>query len=434
MTSHINFLFFITTISFFSINSFGQNYFPPVNPNQEWQTLPHTELGICNEKVASLYKYLDEEQTKGFILLKDGKIVLEKYFGTFTKDSLWYWASAGKTLTAFLVGKAQEEKLLSIEESSANYLGIGWSNCTPEQEDKIKILHHLSMTTGLNDEIIDNHCTLKSCLTYKAEPGKRWAYHNAPYTLLESIVTNASKTTFNEYTKSNIGNKIGLNGLWIKSNYDNVYFSNLRSMARFGLLIQTNGIWDKDTLMRDTIYLKQMINSSQLINPSYGYLWWLNGKSSYMVPTSQIVIPGSYAPDAPMDVISAVGKNGQLISISKEKGWVFVRMGKQKNTGEVPTQLVNSIWKNLNTLTCKTTGLNTFNEENISIYPNPSNEIINFNINLTEYEVNFIDITGKVIINSINKSKIDVSDLQEGIYTIQIKNNSGTRNFRFIKN
>jgi len=44
------------------------------------------------------------------IEVKDGKIVLEKYFGTFTKDSLWYWASAGKTLTAFLVGKAQDEK------------------------------------------------------------------------------------------------------------------------------------------------------------------------------------------------------------------------------------------------------------------------------------------------------------------------------------
>jgi CubicO group peptidase (beta-lactamase class C family) len=434
MTSHIKFLFFITSISFFSIDSFGQNYFPPINPDQEWQTLSPKELDFCNDKTASFYSFLEDQETKGFILLKDGKIVLEKYFGTFTKDSLWYWASAGKTLTAFLVGKAQEEKLLSIQESSSNYLGLGWSNCTPEQEYKIKILHHLSMTTGLNDEIPDNHCTLKSCLTYKAEPGKRWAYHNAPYTLLETIVTKATKTTFDNYTNSKIGTIIGMKGKWFKSDYNNLYFSNLRSMARFGLLIQNNGIWEKDTLMKDSIYLNQMINSSQSINPSYGYLWWLNGKSSYMVPTSQIVIPGSYATEAPNDVISAIGKNGQIISISKEKGWVFVRMGKQKNTGEVPTQLVNSIWENLNTLTCKTTGLKTFDEENISIYPNPSNESVNFNINLTEYEVNLIDITGKVVISSVNQSKIDVSELQEGLYTIEIKTNSGTRNFRFIKN
>jgi CubicO group peptidase (beta-lactamase class C family) len=39
---------------------------------------------------------------------------LEKYFGTFTRDSIWYRASAGKTITAFLFGKAQENGKLSI--------------------------------------------------------------------------------------------------------------------------------------------------------------------------------------------------------------------------------------------------------------------------------------------------------------------------------
>ena len=64
-------------------------------------------------------------------MLKDGKIAIEKYFGTFTKDSLWYWASAGKTLTAFLVGQAQENGLLSISDSTSKYLGSGWTGLTP---------------------------------------------------------------------------------------------------------------------------------------------------------------------------------------------------------------------------------------------------------------------------------------------------------------
>ncbi len=419
-----------------TVNHFGfsQLYFPPTDTKLQWESITPTELNFCQKNIDSFYSFLEDQESKGFILLKDGKIVLEKYFGTFTKDSLWYWASAGKTLTAFLVGKAQEEKLLSIEESSAKYLGIGWSNCTSEQEDKIKILHHLSMTTGLNDEILDNHCTLKSCLTYKAEPGKRWAYHNAPYTLLESIVTNASKTTFDNYTNSKIGTIIGMKGKWFKSDYDNVYFSNLRSMARFGLLIQNNGIWDKDTLMRDTLYLKQMINSSQSINPSYGYLWWLNGKSSYMVPTSQIVIPGSYAPDAPMDVISAVGKNGQLISISKEKGWVFVRMGKQKNTGEVPTQLVNSIWKNINTLICKTNTLNDNNLESVQIYPNPVNDILHIQHSHTNFKLKLLDISGKIIMEYKNVNQIDISNLEKGIYLLEFENEGNLKSVRVIKN
>ena len=106
-------------------------------------------------------------------MLKDGKIAIEKYFGTFTKDSLWYWASAGKTLTAFLVGQAQEDGLLSIGDSTSKYLGVGWPGLTPEQERKITIRHQLTMTTGLDDGLEDNHCTLDSCLQFLAEPGTR---------------------------------------------------------------------------------------------------------------------------------------------------------------------------------------------------------------------------------------------------------------------
>ncbi|HAT63910.1 MAG TPA: serine hydrolase, partial [Flavobacteriaceae bacterium] len=56
----------------------------------------------------------DANDTKAFILLKDGKIVLEQYFDDFTAESNWYWASAGKTLTATMVGIAQQEGFLDI--------------------------------------------------------------------------------------------------------------------------------------------------------------------------------------------------------------------------------------------------------------------------------------------------------------------------------
>ncbi|MFN9108716.1 MAG: serine hydrolase, partial [Bacteroidota bacterium] len=71
-------------------------YFPPLNPSAAWETINPASLGWCTDKINALYDYLNQQQTKGFIVLKDGRIVLEKYFGTFTQDSAWYWASAGK--------------------------------------------------------------------------------------------------------------------------------------------------------------------------------------------------------------------------------------------------------------------------------------------------------------------------------------------------
>ncbi|HLP22258.1 MAG TPA: hypothetical protein VK174_18210, partial [Chitinophagales bacterium] len=62
-------------------------YFPPLSGNT-WDTLSPTALGWCQPRIDTLYAYLQQRHSQGFIVLKDGKIVLEKYFGTFTKDSI----------------------------------------------------------------------------------------------------------------------------------------------------------------------------------------------------------------------------------------------------------------------------------------------------------------------------------------------------------
>ena len=105
-------------------------YFPPIDNNATWETTDPATLGWCPDRINTMYDFLEQENTKGFLILKDGRIVLEQYFGTFTAQSLWYWASAGKTITSFLVGKAQEENLLSINNKTSTYLGEGWTNCT----------------------------------------------------------------------------------------------------------------------------------------------------------------------------------------------------------------------------------------------------------------------------------------------------------------
>lgn len=411
-------------------------YFPPLSSTASWDTISPSSLGWCLNEIDTLYNYLQQQDTKGFIVLKNGKIVLEKYFGTFTKDSLWYWASAGKTITSFLVGKAQEENYLTIADTSSTYLGAGWTNCTTTQENKIKIRNQLTMTSGLDDGVPDNHCTIDTCLNYLADAGTRWAYHNAPYTLLENVLTTATGTPINTYTQTKLKTKTGMTGAWTYVDYDNVFFSKVRSMARFGLLIQNNCIWNTDTLLYDTTYVQQMTNTSQSLNLSYGYLWWLNGKSSYMVPTSQIVFPGSYAPAAPSDMFAGLGKNGQIVSISKSLGLVVVRMGNQATSGEVPTQLCNSIWEKLNSVMCNATSINEniSNKTTISIFPNPANSEINIVLPSNDNtQIEISNALGQLIIKDQNKNKIDISNLTNGLYFIAVKQGQQIYTQKLIK-
>jgi CubicO group peptidase (beta-lactamase class C family) len=414
-------------------------YFPPLNPSSAWDTLSPESLGWCTEKIAPLYDFLEQENTKGFVVLKDGKIVLEKYFGTFTNDSLWYWASAGKTLTAFLAGRAQEDGNLSIYDRSSKFQGNGWTNCTPEQEDKITIRHQLTMTTGLDDGVPDNHCTLDTCLNYLAEAGSRWAYHNAPYTLLEKVLVNATGQSVNTFTQQKLKAQTGMTGLWYTVDYDNVFFSNVRSMARFGLLIQNKGAWSKDTLLHDTAYLHQMMNTSQSLNNSYGYLWWLNGKSSFMLPGVQIVFPGSWAPHAPADMVAGLGKNGQIVSISPSKSLVMVRMGNPPGSSgsEIPSQLCDQIWEKLNEVICVAGSVEDEYpvSASLKVYPNPASQSFTVELSQQHFSIAITDLAGRLICERksvFDKIEINSQNFLDGTFFIRVINEKKVFNQRLV--
>lgn len=334
----------------------NQLYFPPLN-GDEWDTLSTDKLAWDTSEIDSLFDYLKDNNTRAFIILKHGKIAIEAYFGNnilgnapFTQNSQWYWASAGKTLTATLVGIAQEEGLLDIENLTANYLDSGWTSLSNDKEQLIKVKDQLSMTSGLDYNISDLDCTLPSCFIYKTDAGQQWYYHNAPYTLLEKVVENASGINYNDYTNQKLESKIGMNGLWIAQGYNNVYWSSARDMARFGLLILNRGKWDKTLILSDQLYYEQMVNSSQSLNPSYGYLWWLNGKSSMILPGLANPLNIPLAANAPADLFAGLGKNGQFVEIVPSKNLVVVRMGQAPDGSLVPIAFHNEMWEKINSL------------------------------------------------------------------------------------
>jgi CubicO group peptidase (beta-lactamase class C family) len=297
-------LFFSVGLFFISTVVLGQNlYFPPIVGN-EWETIDPTSLNWCETGNKALDDFLIEKGTKGFIILKDGKIVKETYFDTFTKDSVWYWASAGKSITSFMVGMAQEKGLLNINDKTSKYLGEGWTSLTPEQENKITIWHQLTMTSGLDDSGDDLDCMVPECLTYKADAGQRWAYHNAPYRLLHNVMAEAWGNSYQNFMNTQLTAKTGIGGLWL----DGVLYSKPRNMARFGLLALNKGTWNGQQILGDQTYVDAMSVTSQMINKSYGLLWWLNGQESFMLPGVQLAINRFLIPNAPCRYVLCSGQ------------------------------------------------------------------------------------------------------------------------------
>lgn len=127
-------------------------YFPPLNSN-EWTTTNAKDLNWNESQLQPLLNFLEEKNTKSFMILYNGKIVVEKYFNNHNSNSIWYWASAGKTLTTAVSGIAQKEGLLDINHKVSDYLGNNWTSIPLEKENLITCKNLLSMNAGLDDSL-----------------------------------------------------------------------------------------------------------------------------------------------------------------------------------------------------------------------------------------------------------------------------------------
>lgn len=410
----------------FAFTARAQTYFPPTIGLQ-WDTLDPSSLGWCQDSIDALYDYLETEQSDAFIVLKDGKIVLEKFFGTYGVTSTQAWNSASKSLRAVLVGIAQEEGLIDIQNRTSDYLGQGWSSLPQNKEDLITVWNQLTMTSGLDE--LEFFCITPNCLNYVADASTRWAYHNGPYLLLEDVISSQSGVTFNAFTNTRVEQPIGMSGYWLTLFGNTTYYASARDMARFGWLVMNNGVWNGTTVLGDLNYINAMRTPSQALNPAYGYLWWLNGQSFYVHTGPTVTVPGMIAPNAPTDVYAAAGANGQFISISPSTGLIMVRQG--AGTGDYTEfSLHDEIWKRIMNLEC-IVSQDEMKEFEVQVFPNPS--IGSFKIEFPDFQssvkIELRNTQGQLQLE-LERYFVQTIDLQTrlspGIYFLTLETNTGT--------
>lgn len=325
-----------------------QMYFPPNDGSTIWENKSIINLGWNQNAVQPLLDYLQLKNSKSFIILVNGRIVMENYFNGHSATSPWYWASAGKTLTSTVIGIAEQEGLININNKVSDYIGTGWTSAPLAKENLITSKNLLSMNSGLNDAIGD--AVFPANLQYVADAGTRWAYHNV-FVKLQDVVAQASGQSWANYFNTKLRDKLGMTGgAWITSADNIVYWSTTRSMARFGLMTLNKGNWNGTQVVNQTFF-NAATSTSQDINLAYGYMWWLNGKTTYKLPQTQVTFQGSIIPTAPNDMFMALGKNDQKIYVIPSKKMVVIRMGEAADSSNLALSDFDEIlWTKINAL------------------------------------------------------------------------------------
>ena len=87
-----------------------------------------------------------------------------------------------------------------------------------------------------------------------------------------------------------------------------------------------------------------------------------------------------------------------------------------------------------------TASTQSFFARNFSIYPNPTNNVLNLSVKngLAINQINVIDINGRTVktINNVlnSETEINVSDLTSGVYMLNVNTNEGVAKSKFVKN
>ncbi|MCB0773199.1 MAG: T9SS type A sorting domain-containing protein, partial [Flavobacteriales bacterium] len=174
------------------------------------------------------------------------------------------------------------------------------------------------------------------------------------------------------------------------------------------------------------------------LNLSYGYLWWLNGQPSFMLPQSQFVFAGPAMPDAPADMFCGLGKNNQLLNVVPSQNLVLVRLGNDPdpdpNTPSVSIILDNEIWQYMNSLDCNT-GMAEPVAPPIGLSPNPCTDLLEITLpsGYNEALVQVKDALGRTVAIRQGPGTVGISQLSPGTYVVHVSTVSGHLVSRFVK-
>ena len=311
-------------------------YFPDADSN--WEKVTAAEAGWDASKLSEAIDFAFERKTSSIVILHGGRILAERhrvltsparrYRGTLNgrnkqghvKEDV---ASVQKSVVSILVGVAIEKGLLNLDDRVDQHLSVGWSKAPREAEAKITVRHLVTMTSGLNPR-----------LQKIAEAGTKWQYNTNAYSRTLLCLEKVSGMDANELSKAWLWERIGMEdsrweprlrlGASTDANSAGLV-TTARDLARFGLLVQAGGSWDGESVLRHEAYLTEALNSSQDLNPAYGYLWWLNGKSAAIRQGKRV--NGQLVEAAPKDLVAAQGALGRKCYVVPSLNLVVTRLG-----------------------------------------------------------------------------------------------------------
>ncbi len=283
---------------------------------------------------ADLDAFIARQNVAGLIVLKDGRIVLERYARGYSKEGRYTSFSVAKSFTSSLVGAAIEDGYIkSVQDPITRYVpelaGSGYDGVTVEQL--------LTMTSGVkwNEDYTDPNSDVARMfsepvpagedptvfymkkLPRESAPGSKWVYKTGETNLIGVVVQRAVKKPLATYLSEKIWKPYGMeqDAFWMVDPAGHEVSGcclsvSLRDYARMGQFVLEGG----HGVVPANWYAESTRAHADIGHPGYGYgyQWWaypegrygaqgIFGQSIRVDPKSKVVIVVSAAADKASD-------------------------------------------------------------------------------------------------------------------------------------
>jgi CubicO group peptidase (beta-lactamase class C family) len=86
-------------------------------------------------------------------------------------------------------------------------------------------------------------------------------------------------------------------------------------LAKLGQMLLQRGQFAEHSVLSEDYYLDDMLSPGSKENPAWGWLWWINNQSHFILPDSLNTVTGVPVPAAPSDLYSTRDGKGSFLSV-----------------------------------------------------------------------------------------------------------------------
>lgn len=260
-------------------------------------------LGFNVDSLRNLTQFLNDFEYpdfRGVVVIKENQVVYEEYFHTYWGNTIHDIRSAGKSVTALLLGIAMKEGLVhSLDQDVYSFFSKAKYPSLHEGLKKVKLQHLLDMSSGLDADADDsatpgnasNWIEMDDWRDYLLgiplvrDPGEKWVYADINPLLIAAVIEETSGMSLKDYANDRLFIPLGITQFYWYTNAanqtgaaGNLYLTTL-DFAKIGLLVANQGKWQEEQLVRPEFI--QGLSASNFRLPdewtladTYGMLWY----------------------------------------------------------------------------------------------------------------------------------------------------------------